>query len=546
MPKTLLALLNREAGDARRDILLAILVSSAANTAILIVINHASATIGSGALNLQLLGFFLVAMALYVVGLRYTFDATTLIFEQMLDRIRVRMTERIAESELLLLHQIGKPRIFQAITQDTAIISESQGLLVAAAHSVVMIVCTGVYVLTVSVPAFLTIVAVIVVGILLYLSRAQELGRLIDASIGEEVRVIGLIEDLIDGLKEIKLSHTRRIAVVKELSGVADRLRDIKIRTAGVYNRNAVFSQCFFYVLLGVIVFVLPRVLTGFAPIASELVATVLFIFGPISTIVTAIPAAAKADRAAASLVALEAAIDHVARSSGTARPPRRLPFARTIECRGIEFRYPGNDMGGFSIGPIDLSIRQGEITMFVGGNGSGKTTLLKVIAGLYPPTAGALMIDGRPVPAGRLPNLREMIGAIFSDFHLFAKLYGVAAEEEAVVAQLDHMSIAHKVGYADGAFTTRELSTGQRKRVAMVVALLEDRPVLIFDEWAAEQDPEFRRYFYEELLPDLKRQGKTLLVATHDDRYFGIADTVVKMELGRVQSVKQRRRARA
>lgn len=541
MPKILLALLSREAGESRRDILIALLISGIANTAILIIINKASASIADGGFNLRLLGFFIVALGLYITGLRYTFDAATRIFEQMLTRIRVRLTERIANSELLLLHAVGRPRIFQAITVDIAIISESQGLLVAAAHSVVMIACTGIYVLLVSVPAFLTIVGVIGVGILLYLSRAEELNRLIGASVSEEVRVIALISDVIDGLKEVKLSHARRSEMVEELGKVTDRLRDIKMRTAGVYNRNAVFSQSFFYVLLAVIVFVLPHMLDGFAPIAPELVATVLFIFGPISTVVTAIPAAAKADRAAASLLSIELEIDRVAATPAVGRAPRRLPFRRTIECRGIEFHYPGTDAGQFSIGPIDLTLRHGEITMLVGGNGSGKTTLLKVIAGLYPPARGVLAVDGKPVAVSRLPNLRELYGAIFSDFHLFGKLYGIEAEEDAIAAQFDQMQIADKVGYTAEGFTTRDLSTGQRKRVAMIVALLEDRPVLIFDEWAAEQDPEFRQYFYEELLPELRSRGKTLIVASHDDRYFGVADMVVKMELGHIQSVTRR-----
>jgi len=136
---------------------------------------------------------------------------------------------------------------------------------------------------------------------------------------------------------------------------------------------------------------------------------------------------------------------------------------------------------------------------------------------------------------------LRELFGGIFSDFHLFSKLYGVTPDTDAIAAHLDRMRIADKVGYDDG-FTTRDLSTGQRKRVAMLVTLLEDRPVLVFDEWAAEQDPEFRHYFYEELLPELKAAGKTLLIATHDDRYFGVADLVVKMEMGVVASTKRRR----
>ena len=90
-------------------------------------------------------------------------------------------------------------------------------------------------------------------------------------------------------------------------------------------------------------------------------------------------------------------------------------------------------------------------------------------------------------------------------------------------------------MSYADGRFSTLDLSTGQRKRLAMVAALLDDKPIYIFDEWAADQDPGFRRYFYEGLLGELKARGKTVLAVTHDDRYFGVADRVVKRGEGGV-----------
>lgn len=541
MPTTLFALLAREAAGSRRDIFLAVLVSAAANTAILVIINNAAAALGKGAPDLRDVGLFLVALALYVLGLRYTFDSATRIFEQMLATIRIRLMAQIGHAELMALQKVGRARIFQAITQDLVIISESQGLLVAAAHSAVMVSCTGLYVLTLSMPAFLIIVGVIGAGVMLYLSRMAELNRLITASTTEEIGFIGMMSDLIDGVKEVKLSHARREALLAEIRSIAARLRNIKMQTTSVYNSTALFSQSFFYMLLGLIVFALPSLVSGFAQHAPEMVATVLFIFGPLSTVITAVPAISKADRAAGSLIALEGEVSRMVTVPESIQPPAPLSFRRTLTCKAIEFSYPGEAGETFHIGPIDLTIRQGEITMFVGGNGSGKTTLLKVMAGLYPALAGALLIDGKPVAPGRRPNLRELFGGIFSDFHLFSKLYGITPDTDAIAAHLDRMRIADKVGYDDG-FTTRDLSTGQRKRVAMLVTLLEDRPVLVFDEWAAEQDPEFRHYFYEELLPELKAAGKTLLIATHDDRYFGVADLVVKMEMGVVASTRRRK----
>lgn len=542
MPHTLLSLLARETGDIQRDLLIALLISAAANTGILVIINQATASAAAGAGDLRLLAMFLVAMALYVVGLRFTFGVATRAIENMLARIRQRLMRGIAHADLLALRQLREGRILQSIAQDTVVISESQGLLVAAAHSALMVAMTGAYLFTVSLPAFLIVVVVIAAGAVLYLARTHELGQLAARTSGLEAGFLGKMNDMIKGLQEVKLSAARRQALLDELDDVGGELCDVKVRTTSLYNANAIFSQTFFYALLAMIVFVLPAVIDGFAPQAPKLVSSVLFIFGPLSTLITAIPSIGRADRAAASLLRLEDEIGRAAAAQIAPEPVTRpLVMNESIECRGLQFHYPGEAGETFGIGPIDLKLSRGEVVMFVGGNGSGKTTLLKVIAGLYSPSAGQLLFDGKPVPPGAQQRQREMFGAIFSDFHLFPKLYGVVADDTAIAAELEAMRLTDKLSYSAEGFSTRDLSTGQRKRVAMVVTLLENRPILIFDEWAAEQDPEFRAHFYEELLPMLKAQGKTLLVATHDDRYFGLADRVVKMELGRLVSMQRR-----
>ncbi len=539
---SLIALLNKEAAGSRRDVAIALAVSGVANAVILAVINAAAQTASFDSLNARYLVEFAIALGLYVIGLKYTFDAATRIFEQALTRIRIRLVEKIAGSELLLLHQVGKARIFQAITQETTVISEAQGLLVAGAHSAVMVACTAVYVMTQSLPAFLTVVAVVVAGALIYLARQQELMRLIQAGMAEEVAFVGHTGDLIDGLKEIKLSEARGRAVLADLRQVAQAMRDLRIKATSLYNANAVFSQCFFYVLIAVIVFVLPRLIEDFAAHVPQLVAAILFIIGPLSTIVNALPAYTKAGRAASAVALLEAEIDQVNAAGGVTRSggrPRRL--ARELAARGVAFSYRPDDPEAFAIGPLDLSFPRGSLTMIVGGNGSGKTTFLKVLAGLYEPTAGRLYRDGAAVTRRDLQDYRELFSAIYTDFHLFRRLYGIAADPAAVTAVLQQMDLGDKVRFDGQAFSTLDLSTGQRKRIAMAVALLEDRPVLIFDEWAADQDPGFRRYFYQDLLPALKARGKTLIVATHDDRYFAGADCLVKMELGRIHAVERR-----
>jgi putative ATP-binding cassette transporter len=211
-----------------------------------------------------------------------------------------------------------------------------------------------------------------------------------------------------------------------------------------------------------------------------------------------------------------------------------------TLTVRDIEYTYAANAGGEcFQLGPLSLTIKAGKIVFVVGGNGSGKSTLLKILTGLYPPSSGVLLADGVAVHLENVASFRDMISAIYSDFHLFAKLYGLADVPDAAVrGLLARMRLEGQTSFINREFTKLTLSSGQKKRLAMIVALLEDRPICVFDEWAADQDPEFRAYFYDELLPALRQEGKVIIVVSHDDRYFHCADQVVMMEYGKIRSI--------
>jgi putative ATP-binding cassette transporter len=159
----------------------------------------------------------------------------------------------------------------------------------------------------------------------------------------------------------------------------------------------------------------------------------------------------------------------------------------------------------------------------------------MKTLTGLYLPQAGTISLDRTLVTPETAAWYRSHFSTVFTDYHLFDRLYGLQhVPPEEVNALLRLMQIDHKTSYTEGRFTTQDLSGGQRKRLALIVALLEDRPILVLDEWAADQDPPFRRFFYEQVLKDLKARGKTIIAVTHDDKYFNVADHVVKMEYGK------------
>ncbi|GAA4403047.1 ATP-binding cassette domain-containing protein [Tsukamurella soli] len=198
----------------------------------------------------------------------------------------------------------------------------------------------------------------------------------------------------------------------------------------------------------------------------------------------------------------------------------------------------PGSEQpDGFSLGPLDMAFEPGQVTFVVGGNGSGKSTLAKLITGLYVPREGTITLNGEQISHDNVEWFRQNSAAVFTDFHLFEDYLGFLRPgiDDEVRRLLERLQIAHKVTVHDGRLSTIALSQGQRKRLALLTALLEDRPIYLFDEWAADQEPQFRDLFYDEILTELKRRGKTVVVITHDDRYFDRADQLIKLDVGRI-----------
>jgi putative pyoverdin transport system ATP-binding/permease protein len=220
--------------------------------------------------------------------------------------------------------------------------------------------------------------------------------------------------------------------------------------------------------------------------------------------------------------------------SSGNVSGFERLELARVTHSYHQE-----KEDRNFMIGPISLDFRSGELVFLVGGNGSGKSTLAKIITGLYPPESGAILVDGRAITNENRDDYRQLFSVVFSDFYLFDDLLGLDAVNLDAQARdyLVQLHLHHKVKIENGAFSTTALSQGQRKRLALLTAYLEDRPFYLFDEWASDQDPLFKDLFYTQLLSDLKSRGKTVLVITHDEKYFHLADRLLKLEDGKLLS---------
>jgi putative ATP-binding cassette transporter len=280
------------------------------------------------------------------------------------------------------------------------------------------------------------------------------------------------------------------------------------------------------YLLLASVVFMVPAFSDTKGGSITQVTTALMFVVGVCMGIVQTIPILQAADVASDNIERLEAKLRAIVGETQVESLEPRSRFDK-IEMRDVVFSYMDKSSEAvFRVGPLNFTLHSGDIVFISGGNGSGKSTFLKLLAGLYEPDSGELLLDGVRVDDTNRDAYRALIAAIFVDYHLFQRLYGIADPGPGEINRLlTQFRLTDKTRLTGGEFSTLDLSGGQRKRLALIVSLLEKRPILLLDEWTADQDPDFRRKFYDELLPELKQAGETVVVITHDDRYLAELD---------------------
>lgn len=537
----IIQVLLRESPQAWRRALIVAGLAGVANAAILGIINRGASLASSTGtfLSLRLLLLFAMCILAFFAGKRYALIQSSVIVEYMLKDRLVRVSDKIRNSDLELVESLGRGELFTKMSQDTSLISQSGLIMVnAAQQSLVLFFCLC-YIAWLSIPAFLATIGMIAFGTTIYFNHSKGAQELLHRLKSKEAELVDSLGHMVDGFKEIRLNQTKRDGVFQSFTGISETVRDLKIDTQINFVVDIMFSDLFFYSLLAIVVFLLPRIQPEYGSVVLMTTAAILFIMGPLALVVQAAPVFARAQAALRNLGELEEKLDR-----SLSVPPVRVSGERQYQqfrnfaLQDVHFSYASREgvNGAFSVGPLDLRIERGELVFLVGGNGSGKSTVLKLLTGLYYPHDGRLTVDGRTVDRKTVHDYRELFSAVFGDFHLFDRLYGMEDVDEArVQAILDELELTSKTRFRDGRFTDLNLSTGQRKRLALAVTMLENREVLVFDEWAADQDPHFRDYFYNVVLKKLKDEGKTIVAVTHDDRYWPVADRVVKMEYGAI-----------
>ncbi|KQQ63000.1 peptide ABC transporter [Pseudomonas sp. Leaf129] len=456
--------------------------------------------------------------------------------QQGLATLRLHISRHVVAAPLRGLETAGRGRIQAALADDTTTLSNFfTGFPMLVTSAVVVLGCLG-YLAYLSWAIFLVSVLAIGLGSLGYHLCHSHMLQYFRKAGSSQDELFGHFDAMVSGAKELKLNRSKAQRFLDEvLVSAVEQVRHNRAKGLMLFAITGGWGRLLFLVLIGVVLF-LRLWIPSDAAVITGYVMVFLYMMGPLEGVLLNLPQMSQARVASARIEATLAQLK--AETQRQTPVPSPAPKGVTLALDGLTHGYfSEREDEVFTLGPVQLTLKPGEITFLVGGNGSGKTTLAKLIAGLYRPESGVVRVDGRAVGEDEWDDYRQLFSAVFSDFHLFDTL--LEAPDASVDTQagewLAKLHLDHKVSVSNGSFSTRELSQGQRKRLALIVACLEGRPVIVFDEWAADQDPAFREVFYCELLPELRAQGKTLLVISHDDRYFHLADQLIKLERGQI-----------
>lgn len=558
-----------------RNILIATsagLISGTGNAAIISLINQA---VSRASLPNALLYFAALSLCTIITSTIAQFILIHL-SQNAIYQLRLRLSKNILSSPLYHLEKLGENRLLATLTDDVRVLSHAVSAIPSLCIDLATVIGCLVYLAIVSNIIFALTVATSSVAILCVQTRLGKAQGLFAVAREEEDNLFKHFQAITKGTKELKLNKLRREDFSNQsLQGSAAKLRQkntMAMRSFAIANSIGQSTQLS---SLGLILFVLPWFIYIPLPLLSTYVLTTTYLSLPLQNLLRRLPdmlqgnvALKKINMMKLSLTTqseIETLTDSYLLKPGQLElklsqvtylyhpdgddnrlpldpkhpaPPRR-PKPGHEKPKDRPFPPGGGDEHGFLLGPISLSLQPGQITYIVGGNGSGKSTLAKVITGLYPPQTGSIYLDGVLITEQNQEWYRQHFSAIFSDFYLFDSYLGFnhTGLDREVEGYLRQLHLERKVQVKNGVLSTTNLSQGQRKRLALLTAYLEDRPIYLFDEWAADQEPTFRELFYKEILVNLKERGKTVLVITHDDRYFHLADRIIKLDYGKVES---------
>ncbi|KYC38214.1 ABC transporter ATP-binding protein [Scytonema hofmannii PCC 7110] len=557
------------------------LVSGACSARIIALINSA---INSNKTFSSVLIWSFIGLVLIAVTSRFISELCLIrLSQKVIFDTRLLLCRRIVSSPLRYIEELGSSRLLATLTDDVQAVSDAVAFIPSLCIAIAVVLGCLVYLIYLSWIVFLGFVVFLVTAILSYEIVTRKAKQSLELARAEQDKLFSHFHAITEGIKELKLNQRRREAFfAEELECTIGRSRRYNIDGMTSFTIGLTWSQLLLFTVIGLVDFGLPRVMQIDQSILSGYALTIIFLVVALDAITTILPRLSKASIALQKIESMNLALasrseemseksdcvqastnrirgytsktrlrglNSLVRAGGLRLYSSELYSPKTsqttspvkfeqLKIENLSHAYCGEQEDNyFTLGSIDLTFFPKELVFLVGGNGSGKSTFAKLITGLYISETGKIFVDGKLVDDQNRDWYRQHFSAVFSDFYLFDKLLGLdcAKLDNQIQDYLVKLHLDSKVKVKEGKFSTTALSQGQRKRLALLTAYLEDRPFYVFDEWASDQDPVFKEIFYTQLLPELKSKGKTVLAISHDDRYFHLADRILKLDYGKL-----------
>ncbi|MFK7905952.1 MAG: ATP-binding cassette domain-containing protein [Chitinophagales bacterium] len=524
-------------------------MTTVSNALLLSIINTAADDIVKEQVTTtHFLSYFLFG-GIYLYTRHHLFDKFFFFIDGTVARLQDRLGNKIRHTELSTLEKVGASSIYARLTEDMTYLSLISWSLMRSIHAIFVMLSILLYIATLSGWAFVAVLIGVSASVVNFIFKADETAKNYFDLAKKETLFLNKLNHLLEGFKEMKINGKKSNQVFSDYEKASTSRGDSRMVAFQFYNINTSFAYACFFVMITAVVFVLPHYHSEYPETIIKITAAILFIFGPIESLLNALPSLAIAEYGVQNILGLEKELDSSLKSQKkkmhTQKTNNETPtFRENIQLENLIYEYEHQDSAhAFGIGPMTIRFQKGEIIFITGGNGSGKSTFLKMFTGLYVPKSGEIYLDrdlksgkdGTLITAANYTEYRNLFTTLFTDFHLFDRLYGLEdTPEKEVNDLLRRMGLSEqKAHYQNGRFSNIQLSSGQKKRLALIICILEDKDIYILDEVAADLDPDFRDVYYYEILQELKARQKTVFVVSHDKDYWDAADRIIELKKG-------------
>lgn len=517
------------------------LVSAGLGVGVIAFINQHLIEVGS---PLSALPQFLGLLFVLLIVTLGTQLALTLLGHHFVYDLRSRLVKRILDTDIERLEQLGNATLLASLSSDVRNITIGFVRLPELVQGAVLTLASVAYLAWLS-PQMVVITVV-------WIAATMGVGWVLVSKVYRHFSLVRESEDhlykdyqsAIEGRKELALNRHRAQRFFEETYTANARDYRYHIIRADTYHLSAGnWSNIMMLGAIGVVFFMANGLGWATPAVAATFALTLLFLRTPLIQAIGAWPTLISAQVAFDKLASLE-----LAEYQPGFDVDDTFDAWQRLELVDVTYHYPDSVQGeGFHVGPIHLSLERGEQVFLIGGNGSGKSTLARLLTGLYRPQSGQILLDGHVLTPAQWQAFRARFSSVFTDFHQFDLALGAGGEKAdpaLIDTWLTRLQMHQKLQWQDGRVLNTQLSQGQRKRLALLLAIAEERDILLLDEWAADQDPQFRRLFYRELLPHLRDMGKTVFAISHDDSYFAHADRLLEMSQGQLRELTGEQRA--